>query len=531
MSYGSSRSPVPLIAILGGLLLALYVSANVLLNQGNQLGSLYFYLMLTSGLCGLFAPRLTFFYFIIQCAYLDLAKRLMIIAGNVSFTDLFWVLGIAPVTALGITTGLLVKVFFGKLPASRGDFMRLGIAVSISMLATGLGIARGSGLGGTVSEVANGFFYMVFIFITPMLMRTEKDAQTLWRFMMWVFVPVAFYGIYQQLFGFQDFEIEYLKTGLSIEIKQLQADRVRAFATLNSPTSLSVVVTTLASAVMLLGTIRFRHPRDGIGLLQTAFFTLLFLACWLATTVRVGIVIVPVALLAYALFFSRALTLAFYAITGTLFVALILSSGYILDNIEHWTRQAIDLVGGGQYLSYMLNVNSYEDRLVGFANVLSNPHAYTLFGMGPADQRDPSFYCHDPLSEALLSLGVVPLAVGLIALFIGVHRLHRCVLATENPLLRKLATMNLSLSVASAFATLVGGNLLGTFPVNVFFWIPIGLVVSIHRRDAELRQEQRQAAEQTTASPPGPLASAPPHQQPSRSIMRPARRMPRPRLS
>ena len=79
------------------------------------------------------------------------------------------------------------------------------------------------------------------LFVMPVLFPRYEDALRVLRFTLWVFLPVALYGIAQQIDGFQPFEIAYLRTGLSIEIKQLLTNHVRAFSTLNSPTALGAV--------------------------------------------------------------------------------------------------------------------------------------------------------------------------------------------------------------------------------------------------------------------------------------------------
>jgi len=101
------------------------------------------------------------------------------------------------------------------------------------------------------------------------------------RFIILAFLPVAAYGIYQQVYGFQEFEIEYLKTpGLTIEIKQLEANRVRAFSTLNSPTSLSVVVCSVAMMALSLALVGNRARAKLMSLPVAGLIVLLMVAGW-----------------------------------------------------------------------------------------------------------------------------------------------------------------------------------------------------------------------------------------------------------
>jgi len=51
-------------------------------------------------------------------------------------------------------------------------------------------------------------------------------------------------------------------------------------------------------------------------------------------------------------------------------------------HIENWTRRLMELAGGSAFAEYLLNMNSYKDRLYGFANVLANPGCLHLVRHG-----------------------------------------------------------------------------------------------------------------------------------------------------
>lgn len=491
MSNGPQGNALPLVAIIGGMIVALYVAASILMDEGNQLAGLFFYLLLGSGLLGVVAPRLSFFLFIFQSAYLDLFKRLMIIAGNVSFTDLFWVLGIAPVTVVGIATGLIIRMFFGKANTDPSDSRRLMIAVLMNVGLAALSYFKGGGIGGTVREVANGSSYMLLLFIVPLLFSTPDAVARCTRFIIFVYVPVAIYGVYQQFFGFQDFEIDYLKTGLSIEAKLLEADRVRAFSTLNSATSLAVVTSSLAALTISLSMVGRRTQRRLIPAPVATGLVVLFVAAWMASTVRVGILLLPVALAGTFLFRNAGQTRAFYATLITAFVLLVATSGFLYNNIEIWTRQILDITDTNSYAGYMLNMNTYKERLHGFMNVLANPDAYTLFGMKDYDQQDSTYTSHDPLSAALLSYGVVPVVIGIAAGALALWRFHRVIFVMRDPVLQFFAASFLANAAGNIAVSMVNGSLLGTFPVNVFFWISMAFAASLRRSDALLAARRR----------------------------------------
>lgn len=493
-----------IVAVIGGMLVALYVASSVLMSEGNQLASLFFYLMVGSGVMGIMAPRFTFTVFILQGAYLDLLKRMLVMDGRVDFTDLFWVLGIAPVTVVSIAAGLLLRVVFGSERADASDIKRLIIAVLLNaVLGAYVFFKLGGGIGGTLREVANGSTYTLLLFIVPLLFSTAESVAKCARFIILVYVPVCAYGIYQQLFGYQEFEIAYLKTGLSMEIKQLENDRVRAFGTLNSPTSLAVVATSLAAMALSLMMTGGKRFRQWLNVPVTIVLSVIFIGGWAASTVRVGILLLPVAMIGMHVFRSGKRTRLFYLVLGVAFLILVASSNYLYANLELWTRALVNVVGDSGYIFDMINLNSYKDRVYGFANVLANPSAYTFFGMGTEEEQKAQGYAaHDPISNALLSMGIVPLALLLVLSVWGLRKFHRVVYDMTDAPLQRLAAGFLANAVGNLVVTLVNGNLLTSFPVNVFFWICIAFAASLRRADEKL-------AEMSVDPLPSPVRAGP----------------------
>lgn len=478
----SSHSGASPLVIIGAGLLILYVAVSILLGDGNTMGSLFFYLLIFGGVFGMMAPKGAFYLFIFLCGYLDLLKRLMVVAGSVSVIDLYYVLGIAPVTVTGVLIGVVVRMFFGKMTTDRSDLFRFVTVVTVIGAGAALSFRGGGGMGGAMREVASSYFYVVLIFIVPVLFKTPEEVKRLISFTMLIFVPVALYGIFQQLNGFQNFEIDYLKTGMSIEIKQLYADRVRAFSTLNSPTSLAVVCSELASFAFLLAFVGRKNPQYGLSQIYGFALAVIFFGGLVASSVRVGFLLIPVAIVAFLLFRSARLTAAFYAVSILVFLTLVILSPFLLANIDAWTIALLDVVGDVPFWATMLDARTYKDRLMGFDNVLSNPAAYTLLGKSNADSS-LEFYNHDPLSAALLNFGLLPLLVGLLITFLVIRYLHRCIYRTQDPGVRGLSLVCLSIVAGSLSVSMLGGNLISTFPSNVFFMIPIGLVIALTKWD------------------------------------------------
>ena len=502
MSNGNN-GPGVLVAIIVTALLAVYTASSIILGGGNQLADFFFYIMVGGGVLGVIAPKISFWVFLLQCAYLDLLKRLLIIGGSVEMIDLFWVLGVAPVTMVGIVLGLVSRGLFGKFDAEVGDVRRLIAAVALNVLLAAYTFLKGGGIGGTLRVVANGSCYAVLLFVIPILFRTPTEIVGCVRKLIFIFLPVAIYGVYQQAFGFLPFEIDYLKTGLSIEIKQLESDRVRAFSTLNSPPSLSVVCCSLAALVAAISFSRAKDLGKGFSPPMALMAMFIFIAGWVASTARSGIIMLPVAILGTVLFQNRRGVKWFYGVTIGVFLLLVILAPWIYANIFVWTDDLISMTGGGQFVRNLVNMNSYVDRLQGFVNVLANPQAYSWFGIGGVDERDSSFYNHDPVSDALLSYGVVGLGLGVIVCGFLLWRLHGIVLEMRSPVMRALAAASLANAAGNVAVSMINGNLLGVYPINVFFWGCISFAVALRRNDdmAVSEAKARRLAEEQAEMP------------------------------
>jgi hypothetical protein len=162
------------------------------------------------------------------------------------------------------------------------------------------------------------------------------------------------------------------------------------------------------------------------------------------------------------------------------------------------------LAGGSSFAEYLLNMNSYKDRLYGFANVLANPAAYTWFGMGGEGERDTFFAGHDPLSNALLSFGMIPVAIGLVLMFIALRSFHRVVYQMNHQALQLFAAAFLANAAGNVAVSMVNGNLLGVFPVNVFFWACLGFAATLSRADAALAPVPASSTSHGLVQPPPP---------------------------
>jgi hypothetical protein len=479
----------PLI-IIGACLLGALTCISVFLGEGNILANLFLYLIAGSALVALVSPRAGFFVCLISSAYVDMLKRLMVVSDRVQMQDLYYVLGFTPVTFGMVTLALFIRGLVGRQTFTAADIRRLAAAGMIALINMALLlVSAGPEGGGGLKEAANSGLYGMIIFTTPLLFPRSDDLLRLFKTILWIFAPVAVYGVSQFVWGFRDFEIEYLRTGLSIEIKQLFTDRVRAFSTLNSPTSLGAISAAFTVLPLFLATQRAASGKRHLGLPIALLLTGVYLAALAASTSRTGLLLIAMSVIGYWCFTSRTRTLMFYATGLVSFLAMLFAATYLQSRLDDVSQTLISL--GGKYFSEeTLTVNTFSDRLQGFAQVLTNPDAYTLFGYGPLRGKDPSdpLYNHDLFSNILVRYGVVALAAVAIMGTLFLWFSHLSLLNIRDHRKRRIGAMMLALAMGFVAISGISGNVLSIFPVNIIFWLIVAAAIMAVRQQEKLPQ-------------------------------------------
>jgi hypothetical protein len=492
----NSGGPLVILATIGTMMMAAFVAVSVLMSNGNELGNMLYYVMIAGGVFGAIAPRLSLSLLIVELTFLDLIKRMLVFAGSVAQPDLFWVLGVAPITMAGIFTGTLLRVLMDDHLRRPGDLMRLTVVALLNVLLFGVSIATGKGIGGTLREMANSSLYSTLIFVIPVLLRDTTDMIRMMRLLLVVFIPVALYGVYQGVFGFQEFEIEYLKRGLSIEIKQLMTDRVRPFSTLNSPTALGSVCGMLTAFCWFMAG---RQSGSGRTILPPALAFLCglcYFAGLVSSTSRSEFLMLPAIGVAIWAFPSAKRTLLVYLISFVCFTTLVVASPMLLENLDAWNNLVFNITGSSAYLANMMTIGTYFDRLNGFANVLLNPAAWTLLGMNQ-ERIDHEFPTHDPISHVLARFGIIGLVLAAVLISISLRALHRQILSIHSLYGRKLCSALLGVAFGVAVTSVLSGSRLMIFPVNALLWIFLASVAVIASHD----QRHWAAAQDRTEEP------------------------------
>lgn len=479
-----SDSRVGQVLALGmSLCLALYAVFSVMLTQGNSISEMCLILMVGGVMLCLFSPNMGLAVWIISSGYMDLIKRLTVVSGRVGQMDLYYILGIHPLMLCGLCASVFIGALLGKQRLTSGD-MRRFVASLFIMMIVGLMAAREKGFNpsGILSEVANSGLYSILLFVVPIMLPNLQSMLKILRITVIAYFPVAVYGIIQQAQGFQDFEVEYLLTGLSIEVKQLVTNEVRAFSTLNSPTALGFASGMCMTLTWLLAW-QPASKRRSYRLPKAIAVVLLpvFLGALLCSTIRSAVVLIPVAAAAMFLFHVARRLKLFYGTVMIAFVSVVLSSGWLLDKMPSAMNNMAEIAGDSQFTGQMLRVGTYTERLVGFSQVLCNPRAYSLFGFGSTrgGLDDPEFYNHDPLSTLLVRYGVVALLTLIFGGFLAIRHFHISVWKTRDPESQRAATLLLSVPLGFLVASLLQGSVFGTFPLNLFSFLCLGMVKSL----------------------------------------------------
>lgn len=507
----SRASPGTMLLYIMLMLGGLYSITSVLLTEGNSIGQMCQFLLAGGFLFCFIAPRQGFFCWLLFCGYNDLLKRLLVIGGRVSMDDLKFVLGITPAMFAGVVVSLILGGLMQSRPLTGRDWMRLAVGIVLMLLAGVLaGRGEGAGLNGILQAVANNGLYSLMIFVMPLLFRTEEKVLGIWRFLVLGFLPVAMYGVVQQLMGFADFEVEYLLSGLSLEVKQLVSGDVRAFSTLNSPTALSVVCACLAVVGLALA---FNSRKPVMSRPLAALCFVIHCAGLMASTSRTALLILPLVVLGGWCFVNSSRTRAFYTVTVGGFLALVAVSPWLAENLDAINLAVASLFPSGGFMSQMLVVGTYWDRLEGFATVLMNPEAWSWFGHGPQDPDGGLYHYHDPISATLVEHGAVVLVVMLVVIFVLMLGFHRQAWNMRIPSRRRFAAQMTALVFALLLISALSGNVVTVFPNNVILWCAVSTIMALALAPQAAEEKSQPGRAGLPANfPPQPLGRVPRHE-------------------
>jgi len=444
-----------------------------LLQSINPLAAFAFLVAAVFFFVAVVSPRSGLYLLIGTCAYSDLIKRLLVIFGELSFDQIAYVLMIAPIIVIGLLTSIITRRAFHQLQLNRGDII-LGCAAVVMGAANFIISVKANGtmLEAAKNAVNNGVFAGSAV-VALRAFRDEEDLERFIRVLLCVFLPVPLYALWQLAFGFADYEVEYLRSGLSIEIKQLYEIRPRPFSTLNS----AGVLGTLCAALFILSLYpwivrRYRafRPRETVGSILCA---LIFFAGAVGSLVRSSHAVWLIAGVCLCCFGSRLRTRIFYVGAVSMLLFIILGASWIQEWLPYIDPAQF---ASSDYGTASLSILTYNDRLNGFINMTASTDMYSWFGIPESRQGFGSTFSHDPISGLIMKVGVVGFAAIAACLVLGLRWIHSHLLGLPPGRRPKLAVLLTSGLVGWLFTEILVSWVISTFPLNVIFWLFVGAV-------------------------------------------------------
>lgn len=483
-----------------GMITALIVIVQVTSGAGNALATMAKFLAIGSFFFGILKPRAALIWIVFLCGYSDLLKRMMVFDSSFNYLDISFVLAMAPACLGGVTLGCLGQAGI-RTNMRKSDVMVFIFCTLYFLWAVFRAVKGGSGIlgAGKIAFLSACFVYAVFV--AKVLLRDREEMTQFIRICLWIFAPVAVYGIYQGAVGLSAWEEAYLRAGFSTEIRMLYDVKARAFSTLNAASTLTVICAMFAMFVIIqsygiTGSAgRILHPINMLLLF-------IYIAAGILTYTRSGWLAFLVGVAALLLFRHKFLTVAFYISAVLAFVVLFFSAEYALQNLDTWQKA----LTGGRGDSLAFRITTWSDRLLGWRNLTHEPGLWTPFGFDPEIitmqnkvlyRKSPFFY-HDAFTGFVLNRGYVPLIIVLACGAWFLVKAHTKMFRLP-PDERRFALCLFSSIVAVSSVGITHSTIL-QFPVNFFYWMVVGCLVRLLWQPAEQTAEIPEKTEESVAT-------------------------------
>lgn len=450
-----------------GLMVALLASGFIF-TSGNPVAKSA--MLIGGSLCivGVIQPRRVLLLLIPISFYLDGAKRLLVLTGKAQLDDVSSVLAIAPLAAVGIFVGCVIqRIFFRRRGESIERFAILG-ALAAFVAFGGTEAFTANDLLYGLKTVANSTIYFLLPWAVLQCYRTRAEIERFLKISVIIGIPVALYGIWQYWMGLSSFEIEYLKSGLTITGSNLDEVRPRPFSTLSSPHAFGFVM-----AFMLALAVHFRRSWNSGRRHWKGTAVILVYALALIFSLGRSAEVAALGMLACGwLFRSKTGVAAAYSFAVVFLGAMVYFAEAILDSLDKLQSY---LPGSSEWQEQTFRLGTWSDRLMGYRDALGNPGSWPLF-VNPIKHQttaaidDAMPYSHDLLSQMIFRIGAIPVVLGACMTVYILWRAHRAILRLPDGKggNRPLAARMMGMVVAFLLAQSAGSGIT-VFPMN--FWI------------------------------------------------------------
>jgi hypothetical protein len=420
---------------------------------------------ITACLVAILNPKTGLYLLIVGTGYIDLVKRLGILTGNLSYGDVVVAMAVAPVLCFCICGGVVLEQVSQHGRLRRWQYVVLVVVVLLMSSVLLKDVSGGVGLLEGLQDFANSGAYFSLLLVAGLLFPEPEDVRNIIKFCLIVYVPVAIYAIWQQIFGLNNFELNYLQTGYTITVGLLDDIRARPFSTLNSPHALTVMTAVLALLAF------FVHLKGSTRLVWQIPVGILYTVACGASLSRAGWVLLVLGIVGWLCFRRASTTIAFYGSVTIILILLIINADPLLDSLASLQDK---LPAGSALTDQTFRIETFSDRLYSFRNMVTNPAFHTWFGNpdlhGPNGETVAhDELVHDQLTQILVRFGFLGLTAFLLLTVGALWLVHRSVLKQRDLATRKTAIVLLTVLAAILFSGMLFGSHLGVFPINVFF--------------------------------------------------------------
>ncbi|MEQ1852144.1 MAG: hypothetical protein ABMA01_11195 [Chthoniobacteraceae bacterium] len=434
---------------------------------------------------GIIQPGRMLFVMVPVTLYLDTIKRTLIFGGQANLDNVTSVLAVGPLSATGIVIGCVIRRIFVRRLGVPAERIAIVAAMAAYVAFGGLETFTEGNLLYGLRTAANSTVYFLLSWAVLQCFQNPNDARRFLKFSLLMGLPVALYGIWQYWFGLSDFEISYLKSGLSITAVNLDDLRPRPFSTLGSVHSYSIMMALMFPlAFHFSSSAPTKSSRWKWKLVVVLYGSALLFSLSRSATVA------GVAMILFSkLFRSKIGTAIAYSVSGVFLTFLIFYAERIQYNLDKYQSF---LPMNSQWQEQAFRLGTFSDRLMSYQNVLGSPSTWPLFA-NPLGYRaneavfGEADFTHDLFSQMILRVGAVPV---IIAICLGLYvlwRTHRSIFRLE---LGKTAPRALAAQLMAIIVVYLlsqsGGSGMTVFPLNFWLSVLVGLLTVICLRGREI---------------------------------------------
>lgn len=461
----------------------LFFVSNMLGGTSNNIGDLAKLLLLINFIIGLSSVKVGLYLLMVYAMYSDLLKRSMILDFNFGLIDIAFVLSLPLILVFALILKKIASILTKNNRLTIWEKITFSIATAFCVLSLG-SIYLKSGFSVTNIQLAANvaaYSFLPFLFINTF--KRSEEIYAFIRYCLIIMIPCVLYGIKQWLYGFSQFEIDYLNSGATILAFLVDLENPRPFSTVANPGSFGAVcMFGLALSVYALTQKNYLNDIGKKNQILPKIISLLlsvvFLTALLGTRIRsIWIAFILSVILWVAFKYKWSTRMAY--IGGSIFgITMILSADYILDKnlLSYWTKSLVSLFGSSDFTRQAVELQTWSERLKGYKDILSQPNEWPLFW---GEQIPDDITVHDDLSKILYTFGAIPAAVLSIIALVMIIKLHKVLLTSTSlkSYTRNLATFGLGIYIALLTRGLLAGNGTHVFPTNVIMYVSLSLAI------------------------------------------------------